>query len=885
MNNSLFTQIFTRLKPTKYLTNLAHLKHLKSLSALILATLLLAACGGGGGSSSGGGGPATTVTNFNLVPNADGMTLSWTNPNRDDIIFIDLSWIAFDKDNIANRMEARDGNLLIGNSTQTAAKAVNEHNITTQDPMIPQSDRLEAPQGFNLGIGSPLNNNNAYIFIVRLWFNNSAGISSGEFQLTDIPFPLVPRELGANSDGDSFADTQVYSVDNPSATFDDGNVTISWTNPRVGAGNITSVTLSYQSNRSSKNNGEITLTAATASDQLLGDGSEVSYTWTGLEPGLYNFTIQPILGGTFAGIEVVPGMTDTEVLRPADPGQLDPMVTINPASAITNVFPDDGAISYNLTITQQDDVANPELSVRPTITGTCSIDPAGPRTLTYNASNQFSDIYEISYTGTAKSPEGDLLGGTCVINFQVVEDRRSVTRSRSITFNSELPPFLRADVIGDQTAQINVPAQLNVTLVINATKLDAGNTLDVTFPREVTSSSGCVATLASGGSPILQYASINGMPATANSTAAATYNVSSPSVDIASVTNCGTFAFAVTEGSATANSNLAGGISFDEATNKDLAPRVTTNPVGAITNAYPDDGAIYTLNITKRDILADPMLNAMASITDGDCSISPDGLRTLSYNASNQFSDIYNITYTGTTTAGGSCDVEFVATEDGEATTITRSIIFKPELAPDLDAMLLDSGDDVSSAESVRVNVTATKQDGGKNLSVTFPRSVASSTCTADIEGSPTRQYDGAIAGTSSVSVTYNVSPLNRAAATTCSSFTFNATEGSVIRTESFPSGINFIIQDSDSDGAFDFIDNCPNIPNSDQKNSDGAEDGGDACDLDDDNDGSMDAVDVDDDGDGLIEIYNATQLNMMRHNLAGTGLDADNTDGNLHAG
>ena len=273
MNNSLFTQTFPRLKPVKYLASLVNLarlkhllkrclKHLKSLSALILATLLLASCSNGASSGDDGDeGPATKVANFNLVPNAEGMTLSWTNPDRDDIAFINLFWVAFDKDNIANRIEAGDGNLLIGNSTQTAAKVFNEHNITPQDPMIPQSDRFTPPQGFNLGIGSPLNNNNAYIFFVQLWFNNSAGISFGEFQLTDIPFPLVPRELGANSDGDSFADTQVYRVDSPSSTFDDGNVTLRWTNPRVGAGNITSVTLSYQSNRSSNDRGEITLTA------------------------------------------------------------------------------------------------------------------------------------------------------------------------------------------------------------------------------------------------------------------------------------------------------------------------------------------------------------------------------------------------------------------------------------------------------------------------------------------------------------------------------------------------------------------------------------------------------------------------------------------------
>lgn len=46
---------------------------------------------------------------------------------------------------------------------------------------------------------------------------------------------------------------------------------------------------------------------------------------------------------------------------------------------------------------------------------------------------------------------------------------------------------------------------------------------------------------------------------------------------------------------------------------------------------------------------------------------------------------------------------------------------------------------------------------------------------------------------------------------------------------------------DSDSDGVSDASDNCPSVSNADQVNSDGANDGGDACDTDDDNDGIPD--------------------------------------------
>jgi hypothetical protein len=49
---------------------------------------------------------------------------------------------------------------------------------------------------------------------------------------------------------------------------------------------------------------------------------------------------------------------------------------------------------------------------------------------------------------------------------------------------------------------------------------------------------------------------------------------------------------------------------------------------------------------------------------------------------------------------------------------------------------------------------------------------------------------------------------------------------------------------DTDRDGVADTADNCPSIVNADQKNTDAAADGGDACDSDDDNDGVLDGAD-----------------------------------------
>jgi hypothetical protein len=51
-------------------------------------------------------------------------------------------------------------------------------------------------------------------------------------------------------------------------------------------------------------------------------------------------------------------------------------------------------------------------------------------------------------------------------------------------------------------------------------------------------------------------------------------------------------------------------------------------------------------------------------------------------------------------------------------------------------------------------------------------------------------------------------------------------------------------LTDTDMDGVDDTVDNCPDDANADQLNTDGADDGGDACDTDDDNDGWFDVDD-----------------------------------------
>jgi hypothetical protein len=80
--------------------------------------------------------------------------------------------------------------------------------------------------------------------------------------------------------------------------------------------------------------------------------------------------------------------------------------------------------------------------------------------------------------------------------------------------------------------------------------------------------------------------------------------------------------------------------------------------------------------------------------------------------------------------------------------------------------------------------------------------------------------------------------------------------------TDELMKDIGWPVIDSDLDGVVDDADNCPAVPNKKQLNTDGAGDGGDACDDNDDNDAWEDYYDncplkvndnqADDDGDGL---------------------------------
>ena len=100
----------------------------------------------------------------------------------------------------------------------------------------------------------------------------------------------------------------MYEVSAAQATAGILNATLSWINPRVGSGNIASIRVSYASNNSAAGSDTLIGTAYTSTD-----GSVITYIWTGLTPGIYNFTIEPVLGGDLEGATITDPVTTSNV--------------------------------------------------------------------------------------------------------------------------------------------------------------------------------------------------------------------------------------------------------------------------------------------------------------------------------------------------------------------------------------------------------------------------------------------------------------------------------------------------------------------------------------------------------------------------------------------
>nr|MCH9665173.1 hypothetical protein [Gammaproteobacteria bacterium] len=283
--------------------------------------------------------------------------------------------------------------------------------------------------------------------------------------------------------------------------------------------------------------------------------------------------------------------------------------------------------------------------------------------------------------------------------------------------------------------------------------------------------------------------------------------------------------------------------------NPEATPTVTS--ITQSGNLAPTVNQSTQINIlvTKGDDGANASISFPASVASGTCLASLRGPSSRSFTGTPAIATV-PVIYDVTTTETGSCgNFTFAGIKAGSAPAVTENITSNEIifvigiLPPSIDVQVIGNARNVPIDQTVNVSVTATKQGDSNIRDVTFLGMVISSGgCTATLAGNEVRQYNGILAGSSSVTVTYMVT--STIAGGACGNFAFTATESSLTATRTLSNDISFSFSVTDYDG-----------------------------------DGIMNSLDVDEDGDGLIEIATADELNQTRNDLAGSSL-AGNSSG-----
>ncbi|MBE8182649.1 MAG: cadherin repeat domain-containing protein, partial [Candidatus Portiera sp.] len=240
-----------------------------------------------------------------------------------------------------------------------------------------------------------------------------------------------------------------------------------------------------------------------------------------------------------------------------------------------------------------------------------------------------------------------------------------------------------------------------------------------------------------------------------------------------------------------------------------------------------------TVSIVDGDADANTKQLAIVSTNPTICSISGEvGLHSFTGNSSEVLLSIIAL-------LPGSCSITISATEDETTATITQEFVL-PQL---LSIFNIVDGRTFFGVDTIEVGVTLSKSDPSLDTSVTLDSSVTEGDCS--VANPTSSNYPTSAPGTT-INATYVVTSNNQNRREFCKIvLTAEDAVGS-------PPSINITLKlfPQDEDG-----------------------------------DGHNWAEDVDDDGDKLIEIYTVDQLNMIRNNLAGTGLDSNNSDGNSSSG
>ncbi|MCH9665353.1 MAG: hypothetical protein K0U41_05840 [Gammaproteobacteria bacterium] len=491
------------------------MKTVKEFAIMATLAISLAACSDGGTSTNSAVAPTQLVADFNIVPNQDKMTLSWTNPNRGDIESINLSWAAYSKNSISSRVESGDGYLFISNATKTAANVVNEYAISANSQIAigDVSDGYERK-------GDPLRKDLAYVFSLQLSLYE---VDTPATQKPNIISPEVPRTFGVDLDNDGFAEEQSYQVDRVEVIGGELKATLRWRNPKIGTGNIHSVLISYQ------DNGNVVDSATlNASEYVTGDGSPITYVWEGIAPGIYNFTITPVLDGIVANAITRSVVSEVSVFGISNIRFVN-FPVFNPSTLPSNFDYENFPLTVRGSILSNTSGSDLVVSFRSN--DRCSVTS---NALTYP---NFSAVV------TPKKP------GSCAVTVAATKGSARAEATIRISL-PELVPGVMAQLVGSIGA---LPADQDRDIMVTVTKRDTSDTRDVIFPNIVASSNGLGCTGALVGDTVQQYNTLD-----IGSTVVVFYKMASNTLYDR---DCGNFVFTATEGALTGRTAL-GGISF-----------------------------------------------------------------------------------------------------------------------------------------------------------------------------------------------------------------------------------------------------------------------------------------------------------------------------------
>ena len=873
-------------------SNILNLPILSTL-LLILFSVALSACGGGSNDKTGdnmdtdndgvndindafpldNSRSAFRVGNLRAIPDVMSITLTWDNPAA-NISMINISYIATSggANRITQTLTTYQGASIIGNN-QTAASAVisaltdgTEYNFTVT-PILGGADAAKNTKGVSVirTIGANFDNDNEPDVI------DADDDGDGVVDI-DTDGDGTGDNVDMDDDGDGVNDiNDAFPLDNSRSAFRVGNlraipdvasITLTWDNP---AANISMINISYIATSGGANRVTQTLTTYQGVSIIGNNQAAASAVISSLTDGTeYNFTVTPILGGA----DAAKNTAGVSAIRTIGANTGDNMDTDNDGVAdINDAFPLDNSRSafivgnlraipdvMNITLTWDNPAANISMiniSYIPTAEGTLTTELlttyqgasiiGNNQTAASAAISSLTDGTEYNFTVTP------ILGGA-----DAAKNTKGVSAIRTIGANFDddnEPDSIDEDDDNDGVNDGDDAFPEDSTETIDTDGDNTGDNADMDDDGDGVNDINDAFPLDNSRSAFI-VGNLRAIPDVTN----ITLTWDNPAANISMIN----ISYIATSGGAnrvTQTLTTYQGASII-GNNQTAASAV----ISALT-----DGTEYNFTVTPILGGADAAKNtAGVSVirtigANFDNDNEPDGI-----DADDDGDGVVDIDTDGDGT-GDNVDMD----DDGDGVNDIN------------DAFPLDNSRSAFRVGNLRaipdvMSITLTWDNPAANISMINISYIATSGGANRVTQTLTTYQGASIIGNNQAAASAAISPLTDG---TEYNFTVTPILGgadaakntagvSVIRTI----GANFdndnepdiIDEDDDGDGVVDI-----------DTDGDGT---GDNVDMDDDGDNSLDTVDVDADGDGLIEIHNATQLDQVRQDLAGTSFNGDDT-------